>query len=134
MVLQSVVTRNVVLQNAEALIWALPILVIRIVVTQSAVTRCAVNHDAAPNVALLYAATPSLVRIAVTRYAVSHAVVLNVVSRSVAIQSAVPTSVPTSVQYAARNVVAIPDCHGHDALHVDSRAAAHVVVRVAVPW
>jgi hypothetical protein len=134
-----VVLQSVVPQNAEPLIWEHPFLVIRIVVTQNVVTQSAVNqsvvnHDAAPNVALLSEATPSLVRIAVIRYAVSHAVVLNAVSRSVAIQSAVPTLVPSSVQYAARNVVAIPDCHGHDALHVDSRAAAHVVVRVAVPW
>ena len=144
----------VVLQSAGPLILALPILatqnaanpiaVIRNVVTRSVVTRNVVIHGAVPSVALLNEATLSLVQIAVTRYAVIHDVVPNVESLSAESPSAaiqfevlvdfrvalivVPISVLTSVQCAARNVVEIPDCHGHDAPRVDSRVVAHVAV------
>ena len=134
----------VVLQSAESLILALLFVVTRIVVTQIAVTRNVVTrsvviHGAVPSVALLNEATLSLVQIAVTRYAVIHDVVPSAESPSAAIQFevlvdfrvaliVVPISVLTSVQCAARNVVEIPDCHGHDAPRVDSRVAAHVAV------
>ena len=141
-------------RNAELLTWALPILatqnaairiaVIPIVVTQNAATRNVAIHGAAPSVALLTEATLSLARIVETRYAVIHGVVPSAVYLSAAIQFevpidfrvaliVVPISVLTSVLYVVRNVVVIPDCHGHDGPHVDSRVAALVVVPVAVP-